>query len=280
MASIGGFCLRRVCGGSRRALGVVAELDDGHDVQDPVDAPVPGSGQPVASLVAGGRVEGAVPFQDAKWSRLANLLTSPMSPSSRAAPDGPIPGSCCSVLPVDATSSVSCAFAALIFLSMTATSVVSSQASCRRVRPTMSRGRTVLSSARACGADRELLGPAGNEFEQQVVQPAQRLGPGPAQTVTAIDQQLQRNGDIIDHGLTQTVGAQRGHGDAVRVGGVGLRPWAVSNSRACADGFAGTSSTVSPSATRRWAMCRPIPLQPFTAQARSLYCRPSLSTAA
>ena len=26
------------------ARGVVAELDDGHDVQDPVDAPVPGPG--------------------------------------------------------------------------------------------------------------------------------------------------------------------------------------------------------------------------------------------
>jgi hypothetical protein len=38
-------------------------LDDGHDVQDPVDAPVAEAGQPVAALVAGGRFErgGAVP---------------------------------------------------------------------------------------------------------------------------------------------------------------------------------------------------------------------------
>src|SRR6185503_5435428 len=45
------------------AVGVVAELDDGHDVQDAVDAPVPGPGQAVALLVAGGGVQGcgAVP---------------------------------------------------------------------------------------------------------------------------------------------------------------------------------------------------------------------------
>ena len=41
----------------------VAELDDGHDVQGPVDPPVAGAGEPVAFLVAGGGVQrcGAVP---------------------------------------------------------------------------------------------------------------------------------------------------------------------------------------------------------------------------
>jgi hypothetical protein len=45
------------------AGGVVAELDDGHGVQDPVDAPVAGPGQPVTFLVAGGCLDrcGAVP---------------------------------------------------------------------------------------------------------------------------------------------------------------------------------------------------------------------------
>jgi hypothetical protein len=67
-----------------------------------------------------------------------------------------------------------------------------------------------------------------------------------------------------------------------------LRPWPapdptteapapVSNTLARADSFAGTSTTISPSATRRWAMCLPMPLQPSTAQIRSLCCRPSLS---
>jgi hypothetical protein len=34
--------------------------------QHPVDAPVPGAGQAVALLVAGGGSSGAVPFQEAK----------------------------------------------------------------------------------------------------------------------------------------------------------------------------------------------------------------------
>ena len=48
------------------AFGLVAELDDGHDVQDPVDPPVPGPRQPVAFLVAGGGVQGcgAVPGRE------------------------------------------------------------------------------------------------------------------------------------------------------------------------------------------------------------------------
>jgi hypothetical protein len=45
------------------ALGGVAELDDGHDVQHPVDLPVPGPRQPVPDLVTGGGVDrrGAIP---------------------------------------------------------------------------------------------------------------------------------------------------------------------------------------------------------------------------
>ena len=61
---------------------------------------------------------GAVPFQEAKWARLVNRPMSPMSPSRRAAPDGPMPCRCCRRLPVLATSSVSCWFAILIFLSI------------------------------------------------------------------------------------------------------------------------------------------------------------------
>ena len=35
---------------------------------------------------------GAVPFQEAKWSRSGNRVMSPTSTSSRAAPEGPMPG--------------------------------------------------------------------------------------------------------------------------------------------------------------------------------------------
>ena len=71
-----------------------------------------------------------------KWPRLAKLLMSAMSPISLAAPDGPIPLSCSRLLPDAVTSSVNCLLAVLIFLSMTASSVISSEASCLRVRPT------------------------------------------------------------------------------------------------------------------------------------------------
>ena len=47
----------------------------------------------------------------------------------------------------------------LIFLSMTTSSWISSEASQRRVLPTTSRGRTVASRARACWADRSFLAP-------------------------------------------------------------------------------------------------------------------------
>jgi hypothetical protein len=39
------------------SFGVVPDLDDGHDVQDPVEPPVPGAGEPVPLLLAGGGVD-------------------------------------------------------------------------------------------------------------------------------------------------------------------------------------------------------------------------------
>ena len=50
---------------------------------------------------------GAVPFQDAKWALVGNRVMSPTSTSSRAAPEGPIPGRPIRVVLVAASSSVS-----------------------------------------------------------------------------------------------------------------------------------------------------------------------------
>jgi hypothetical protein len=101
------------------------------------------------------------------------------------------------------------------------------------------------------------------------VYPADGLGTGLAQPVAAVDQQPQRHGGVVRGDLPQSLGPQRNHGDAVRVDGVGFAALAGgANTRARADSFAGTSTTVSPSAARRWAMCRPVPLQPSTAQTR------------
>jgi hypothetical protein len=48
------------------SFGPVAQLDDGHDVQRPVDPAVAGAGEPVALLLAGGGVQGcgAVPGRE------------------------------------------------------------------------------------------------------------------------------------------------------------------------------------------------------------------------
>ena len=48
---------------SGAALGLVPQLHDRHDVQDPVDASVPGPGEPVLGLAARGGIQGcsAVP---------------------------------------------------------------------------------------------------------------------------------------------------------------------------------------------------------------------------
>ena len=85
---LAGRVLRR----SSARLGGLAELDDGHDVQAPVDAPVPGAGQSVA--VAGRR-------RTRRWVRCRSRTRSGpcrgsggclrCRPSSRAAPEGPIP---------------------------------------------------------------------------------------------------------------------------------------------------------------------------------------------
>jgi hypothetical protein len=53
------------------AFGVVAQLHDRHDVQHPVDPPVPGAGESVAALFPGGGVDrgGAVPGREVPAGR-------------------------------------------------------------------------------------------------------------------------------------------------------------------------------------------------------------------
>ena len=50
---------------------------------------------------------GAVPFQDAKWSRVGKRVMSATSTSSRAAPEGPMPCRSSRLVLVAATSSLS-----------------------------------------------------------------------------------------------------------------------------------------------------------------------------
>lgn len=56
----------------------------------------------------------AVPVQDAKWARFGNRVMYPISTSSRAAPDGPMPFRSSSPVPVPRTSSRSSLSAAFL----------------------------------------------------------------------------------------------------------------------------------------------------------------------
>jgi hypothetical protein len=96
------------------AVGGAAQWCDGHDVQRAVDAPVAGAGQTVSLLVAGGGVQGAVPFQDADRSRLAKRWMSPSSASRRAASAGPMPCKSSRVGPRSITNGTSSFSTALI----------------------------------------------------------------------------------------------------------------------------------------------------------------------
>ena len=95
---VGGFAARLLAVVVGAAFGGVAELDDGHDVQDPVDLPVPASGEPVADVVAGGGVDGggAGPGREVaavgEPGDVADLDQQP------GAPEGPMP--CRSIRPV------------------------------------------------------------------------------------------------------------------------------------------------------------------------------------
>ena len=101
-------------------------------------------------------------------------------------------------------------------------SVSSSAASRRRVRPATSRGRTVASSAFACRAREEPGRAAGNELEQQPVQPTHGAGAGAGELVPAVGQQPQRHQLVVDDDLVQPRSADGDHGDGVGVGSVGL----------------------------------------------------------
>ena len=67
----------------------------------------------------------------------------------------------------------------------------------------MSRGLTVAINARACGADRNFFAPAGQQFQQQPVQPVDGLGAGAAQLVTPVGEHAHHLQVRVDLNLHQ-----------------------------------------------------------------------------
>jgi hypothetical protein len=96
--------------------------------------------------------------------------------------------------------------------------------------------------------------------------------------VPRLDRRHERTGLRRGQELLCATGKKRQQQPVETVDGLG--PGAAELTRTCADSFAGTSRTVSPSWTSRWAICRPTPLQPSNAHARSLNRRPATSISA
>ncbi len=221
---------------------------------------------------------------------------SPTSPRIIAAVAVPTPLMSVKVVPVAATA-VLIRFVELLELAVQATtSSIRSAASCRRVRPAMSRGRTVASSALALVGGQIPSRASRNQLHQQLVQVVHRLGAGPDQVAAPLAHQPQRDHLVVGHhrrcadrGCAARPPRPCGH----RAGSF-LRPCPTSKIRARVDSFGGTSSTVSPSATSRCASCprprrRPRPPRSAAATAapagaspgsRRCRCRPATPPAA
>ncbi|RZU76001.1 hypothetical protein EV384_4594 [Micromonospora kangleipakensis] len=103
----------------------------------------------------------------------------------------------------------------------------------------------------------ELLRSARDEFEQQVMDAADGLGA--ARPSSSRRSTSSRITTVTSSGVTVRRPRLRRPATATLCASTAsvLRPWPVSKTRTRADSLAGTSRTVSPSATSRWAMCRP-----------------------
>jgi hypothetical protein len=111
---------------------------------------------------------GAMPFQETKWARLGKRLMSPPSPRMRAALDGPTPLRLSRPIPGLIEQSLEFGVDGLhspIQCGQFDDELGGELA--RRVLPTMSRGPDGGEQGVGLGGGEELLGSAGDEFEQQ-----------------------------------------------------------------------------------------------------------------
>ncbi len=134
-------------------------LDDGHDVQRPVDPGFPSRDSGAAVERRRWRPGVAVPFQEANRSLSRKRWMSPRSASSLAAPVGPDPGQLHQGRAAWVTSAARSFSAVLILRSIASSSVTSSTASRRGSCRPGPVGLVVAIRARACGADRNCLAP-------------------------------------------------------------------------------------------------------------------------
>ena len=110
----------------------------------------------------------------------------------------------------------------LILRSIASSSPISSTASRRRVLPGQVAWLDRRDQRSGLLGGQELLCPAREKLQQQPVQPVHRLGPGPAQLVTAVGEHAHHQQIVIDIDPRQAGVAQRDHRHRVRIDRVGL----------------------------------------------------------
>lgn len=171
----------------------MAELDNGHDVQDSVDAPVPGPGKTVSLLLSRGRVQGggAVPGREPIPVPEPVDITDIGEKSCGAGGSDAVQvhqgGSAVGdQLPQFGVRGLDLAVDALEVRRSTRPSAA------WRVLPTGSRGLIVATSARACIADRN-FGSTREKLEQQSVQAVDCLSAGPAEFVASVREHAQHH---------------------------------------------------------------------------------------
>jgi hypothetical protein len=138
-----------------------------------------------------------MPFHDAKCVRLGNLVRSPASMSSRAAPGGPMPFRPVSVMAVALSSSLSSLSAAFLRWQVRSRSLTSSATARRRARPAASRGRTVASNFLACAAGRSFFASPAISPGQKLVQLGDHAGVVVAQRPAPVGQDPQHRELLI-----------------------------------------------------------------------------------
>ena len=222
---------------------------------------------------------GAVPFQDAKWSRSGNRVMSPTSTSSRAAPEGPMPCRSSSLVPVAATSSRELLVGGLLpgVDPLQVGDQLGGDPAAGLAGDVA--GPDLRQQCLGLGGGQVLLRPAGDQLEQQLVQLGDHPGVVLAQRAAPVDQHPQHRR-----------AARRRPPDAARPSGCrparrSGRRWRRScgpdRSRTPASAPTASAAHRRPARRRRaaaCATCRPIPLQPSIAQTRSGH-RPDVASA-
>ena len=132
----------------------------------------------------------------------------------------------------------------------------------------MSRGRTVASSALACAAERSFFAPPGmSSSSRWWTWDILRVCSSPRDRRRSTKIRSTASCSSLTTGRSPLIRVPTSATEWASVASV-FRPCPVAKTRARADSFGGTSTTVSPSARSRLATWRPIPWQPSMAQTR------------